>query len=93
MIDARDGQLDGIDCGVGEDRVVADAIDVIAPNCEQVDKGAPAGPGRPGKLRAKLTKAAKRRIGRVRTGKATLKVAVRSGGTIERFAKGVTLTR
>ena len=37
MIDARDGEQDTIDCGVGEDRATVDAIDVVT-NCEQVDK-------------------------------------------------------
>ena len=39
VIDARDGERDSIDCGVGEDRATVDAIDVVA-NCEQVDAGA-----------------------------------------------------
>jgi Ca2+-binding RTX toxin-like protein len=43
VIDARDGERDSIDCGVGEDRASVDAIDVVA-NCEQVDKGAGPGP-------------------------------------------------
>jgi Ca2+-binding RTX toxin-like protein len=157
VIDARDGQLDGIDCGAGEDRVVADAVDVIAANCEQVDKSGPAGPGDTGKpgtlngpskftrrqlkrgiafehacaaactvqvmlvadkatekrlgtktlargsgrranagkvtVRAMLTKAAKRKLGRLRRGKATLKVSVKEGGATQRFAKAVTLSR
>jgi hypothetical protein len=156
VINARDGQLDGIDCGAGEDKVVADAADVIAPNCEQVDKG-PGGPGdnpKPGgldgpssftrkalkrgiafthactaacrvtvklvagkatarklgtktiasgkgkrasagtvKVRAKLTRTAKRRLGRLRRGRATLKVTVTDGGATQRFAKAVTLKR
>jgi hypothetical protein len=153
VINARDGQLDGIDCGAGEDRVVADAVDVIAPNCEQVDKGS-GGPGgasvKPGglsgpssftrkalkrgiafthactvtvklvadkatarklgtrtiangkgkgasagtvKVRAKLTRVAKRRLGRLRRGRATLKVTVTDGGATQRFAKAVTIKR
>ena len=39
VIYARDGQVDGIDCGAGMDRVEADANDVIAQNCETVDRG------------------------------------------------------
>ena len=42
-IDARDGEVDVIDCGVGEDTAYVDAIDVVA-GCENVD-GAPAGGG------------------------------------------------
>lgn len=47
VVNARDGEADTIDCGVGEDRAVVDAIDVVA-NCETVDKaGATTGPGAP----------------------------------------------
>ncbi len=45
VINARDGEADTIDCGVGTDRAVVDAIDVVA-NCESVDTaGAAPGPG------------------------------------------------
>jgi hypothetical protein len=47
VVNARDGEADTIDCGVGEDRAVVDAIDIVA-NCETVDKaGATSGPGAP----------------------------------------------
>jgi hypothetical protein len=47
VVNARDGEADTIDCGVGEDRAVVDAIDTVA-NCETVDKaGASGGPGGP----------------------------------------------
>ena len=38
-IDARDGEADRIDCGVGEDKATVDAIDTHV-NCEQVSVGA-----------------------------------------------------
>jgi hypothetical protein len=44
-IDARDGQIDSIDCGVGQDTVVADANDVVASDCENVDRGVAGGSG------------------------------------------------
>ena len=48
VVEARDGEIDSITCGAGTDRVVADADDVVAPDCEQVERGAvaatPAGP-------------------------------------------------
>jgi Ca2+-binding RTX toxin-like protein len=45
-IDARDGEIDSVDCGEGQDHVTADAADVVAPDCEQVDRGsAPSGGG------------------------------------------------
>jgi Ca2+-binding RTX toxin-like protein len=42
-IDARDGERDSIDCGIGEDRVKADAQDVVAANCETVERPAAGG--------------------------------------------------
>lgn len=61
VVNARDGEADTIDCGVGEDRAVVDAIDVVA-NCETVDKagaasgpGAPAGNDKPGTSGRKVT--------------------------------------
>ncbi|MBO9534715.1 MAG: hypothetical protein J7513_17205 [Solirubrobacteraceae bacterium] len=47
-IDARDGEADTIDCGVGTDTVYADSVDVVAPNCEAVTLGAAPGGGTPG---------------------------------------------
>ena len=38
-IHARDGETDQVDCGAGTDRVTADAADVVAPNCETVERG------------------------------------------------------
>ena len=43
VIQARDGEADNIDCGIGTDTAVVDTIDVVA-NCETVD-GAGPGPG------------------------------------------------
>ncbi len=37
-VNARDGEVDSISCGAGTDHVIADAIDVVAPDCEQVDR-------------------------------------------------------
>jgi hypothetical protein len=42
---ARDGEQDVIDCGVGNDKAIVDAIDIVS-NCETVDGQAPGqGPG------------------------------------------------
>ena len=47
VVNARDGEADTIDCGVGEDRAIVDKIDVVA-NCETVDvAGGGSGPGAP----------------------------------------------
>jgi hypothetical protein len=45
-IDARDGEADSIDCGAGTDTVLADAVDTVAPDCEDV-RVAGAGPTQP----------------------------------------------
>jgi hypothetical protein len=37
-IEARDGEVDSIDCGVGHDRVVADKTDAVAGDCEVVER-------------------------------------------------------
>lgn len=34
----RDGEVDSVDCGVGQDYVQADADDVVAANCETVER-------------------------------------------------------
>lgn len=50
-IDAVDGEIDNISCGPGTDRVLADPIDVLAPDCEQTSGGGGGdgqGPGTPG---------------------------------------------
>jgi hypothetical protein len=47
-IKARDGEVDQIECGVGEDNVEADAIDVVAASCEKVDKTGGTGGDKPG---------------------------------------------
>jgi len=45
VIQARDGEQDNIDCGIGTDRAVVDANDVVA-NCETVEGGSGgSGPG------------------------------------------------
>jgi hypothetical protein len=43
-IDTRDGELDSVDCGAGTDSVKADPQDVVAPNCESVERGSVAPP-------------------------------------------------
>ena len=50
-IDARDGERDSVTCGVGTDSVTADAVDAVAPDCEQVNGGG-VGPRPDERLRA-----------------------------------------
>lgn len=54
-IDARDGEVDSITCGPGTDRVIADAVDVVAADCEVVELPGRGGGRRP-KGRARGTK-------------------------------------
>jgi Ca2+-binding RTX toxin-like protein len=155
VVNARDGEQDSIDCGVGDDRATVDAIDVVA-NCETVDTGG-AGPGPStdgeqldgpkrytrkalrkgikvdwtcaaactvkltltadrktakrlgtkvlvagkGKLaqagtvhfKAKLTKPARKRLGRLRKGRGTIAVVVTEGGATKRLTQSVALKR
>jgi hypothetical protein len=42
---ARDGEVDSITCGAGADRVVADADDVVASDCETVERAGGPQPG------------------------------------------------
>jgi Ca2+-binding RTX toxin-like protein len=42
---AQDGEVDSISCGYGQDTVYADAVDVVAGDCEQVIRGAAPAPG------------------------------------------------
>jgi hypothetical protein len=46
-VDARDGEVDQITCGIGQDRVLVDAADVVAPDCEAVERAPASGPGKP----------------------------------------------
>ena len=50
VVNAKDGEADTIDCGVGTDTAYVDAIDTVA-NCENVNttgSGTPSGPAGPG---------------------------------------------
>ncbi len=37
-IHVRDGEVDNVDCGDGNDHVIADQFDIVANNCEHVDR-------------------------------------------------------
>jgi len=43
-VDVRDGAVDSVSCGVGEDTVTADPQDVVAADCEKVERGSGPGP-------------------------------------------------
>ncbi len=46
-VNVRDGEKDSVTCGVGNDTVIADPIDEIAGDCENVDRGGTGNPPRP----------------------------------------------
>jgi Ca2+-binding RTX toxin-like protein len=88
MIDARDGEIDSIDCGAGTDSVKADPNDVVAPDCETVDRAAAPDvvdpQPKPGAIvvvasRIGLAKALKKGL--------TVKVAVPGAGALKATAK------
>jgi len=77
VIQAADGEVDQIDCGPGADRAVVDAGDVVAANCELVERatgGAGGGPSSGGTNGGSATTARFSLVGRPR-----LKSALRSG--------------
>jgi Ca2+-binding RTX toxin-like protein len=45
FVDVRDGEVDQVECGIGNDTVKADDIDQIAPSCENVTRSSGGGPG------------------------------------------------
>jgi Ca2+-binding RTX toxin-like protein len=55
-IDVRDGEVDTVACGIGNDKVVADASDSIAADCEQVDKSGSGPDGSAGALKVRATR-------------------------------------
>jgi Ca2+-binding RTX toxin-like protein len=94
-IDARDGERDSVSCGVGEDTVLADAVDVVAGDCEHVTRaGAPAGGGGSptpggGTTAGGLTAAAVRtRLGRALAHGLPLRVTAPGAGRLTARAKG-----
>lgn len=82
VIEARDGEIDSISCGPGTDRVRADANDVVAADCEQVDRAQPGGSG-PGPGGAGTPSSSKGRKATLRlSGKPRLRKALKAGLTV-----------
>jgi hypothetical protein len=54
VINARDGEADNVDCGIGQDKAIVDAVDVVA-NCETVEGAESNGPPTGGNGAAKVT--------------------------------------
>jgi Ca2+-binding RTX toxin-like protein len=78
-IDVRDGEADQVSCGIGDDKVVADPIDTIDPDCEVVDRaGVNGGPGTPPPGGKKDGKAKTVKL-TLTLGKVSRRAALRSG--------------
>jgi Ca2+-binding RTX toxin-like protein len=92
-IDARDGEADSVSCGVGTDRVLADAADTVAGDCEQVERTAAAPPAAGNPRKALKVRAVKLRAA-LRSGlKVTLvgtsgKVTAKQGRKVVASGKG-----
>jgi Ca2+-binding RTX toxin-like protein len=105
-IDARDGEVDSVMCGAGEDSVQADAADVVASDCEHVDRGGGAAAPTSGATRTPVltatvgpTKLAKAlanglnvRVGVPGAGRVTAKAA-RASGSAKATKAGTTTVR
>jgi hypothetical protein len=74
-IEARDGEVDSIACGAGSDRVLADASDVVAADCEVVERPADGPPRRDDDQQ----RASGRRLTLALAGAVRLRSALRSG--------------
>jgi Ca2+-binding RTX toxin-like protein len=74
-VNARDGEADSIDCGVGEDTAIVDAIDTVN-DCERVQRAAvPGAACRVPKVRALKLKVARKRLAKRGCTKVTVKRA------------------
>jgi Ca2+-binding RTX toxin-like protein len=85
-IEARDGEIDSIDCGWGEDVVFADAKDVVGPDCETVNRGG-AAPGGGGAGGAITVTAAKARLAKALRSGLRVKVRVPGAGAVKAKAR------
>ena len=84
-IDARDGEADQVDCGVGTDVANVDAVDVVSGDCETVN--------RPG-IAVKIGKASLKRGFTIRVdgGTGNVTVTARQGSKVVARARGVSGT-
>ena len=95
QVDARDGEVDSINCGFGTDTVLADKIDIVDKDCENVttsvsssgapgsDPGGPAGENAPA-LAASIVKV---RLSRALARGLTVRVTAPSAGRLSATAK------
>jgi RTX calcium-binding nonapeptide repeat (4 copies) len=86
-VDARDGEADQIDCGVGTDTVYMDAVDTAGTSCETVVKGGAGPGGGPGGGAALTGKARRMSLRKALAKGLTLDVDAPSPGRITVVAK------
>jgi hypothetical protein len=88
-IDARDGEQDSVSCGFGEDTVYADAIDVVASDCEHVTRGGGGtATGTPAPAVKLSVTAVKAKLASALAHGLKLRVATPGAGTLTAKAKG-----
>ena len=78
VIDARDGERDSLDCGLGADTALVDAIDVHT-NCETVQVAGAATPGTPGQPSGKGKPGSGAAGATLSVARVSLRKALRSG--------------
>jgi hypothetical protein len=89
-IDARDGERDSVMCGAGQDSVSADAIDVVAGDCETVtrDGGAAPAPSAPGASAGLVAAATKVKLAKALAHGLRLRVTAPGAGRLAASATG-----
>ncbi len=106
-VDVRDGEADSVSCGVGTDRVLADAQDTVAPDCEHVQRQAaavgsaarPRAVVSPVRLRAALRTGLRVRVTGMRAGAVRARVLYRGrlvgsgSGRVSAAGRGTVLVR
>ncbi len=86
-IDARDGEVDSVGCGFGEDTVYADANDVVSGDCEHVTRGGSGGSSTPGAAKLSVT-AVKTKLAKALASGLKLRVTTPGAGKITAKASG-----
>jgi Ca2+-binding RTX toxin-like protein len=87
-IDARDGEVDSVSCGFGEDTVYADPIDVVSGDCEHVTRDAAAGAPGAGPGAKLAVTAVKTRLAKALKSGLKLRVTTPGAGRITATASG-----
>ncbi|HTE63105.1 MAG TPA: calcium-binding protein [Solirubrobacteraceae bacterium] len=86
-VQARDGEADQIDCGVGTDTAYVDAVDTVGTSCETVVKDGPVGPKDGGDGSALSAKARRTSLRKALAKGFMLDVAAPAAGRVKVVAK------